>query len=72
MDNGYIQSPEELPAMIGQCRKDYVTVTGVNHSIGLQCDEVGYPQPVPDSSARHGLYGGARNLPGFRGHRHSH
>ena len=41
MDNGYIQSPEELPAMIGQCRKDYVTVTGVNHSIGLQCDEVG-------------------------------
>lgn len=38
---GYIRDEAELPAMIGQARKDYVTVTGVNHSIGLEPDETG-------------------------------
>lgn len=47
MENGYIQSPQELPAMIGQYRKDYVTVSGVNHSIGLQSDETGTRSRFP-------------------------
>ena len=33
--------------MIGQYRKDYVTVSGVNHSIGLQSDETGTRSRFP-------------------------
>ena len=36
---GYITDEAEISLMITQCRKDYVTCSGVNHCIGLETDE---------------------------------
>lgn len=65
---GYIRDAAELPAMIGQARKDYVTVTGVNHSIGLEADETGCRshfqelQPGMVYTVEPGIYLGSESL----------